>query len=96
MLTHGVERPIDYLRGYAPYTTRGLADRISCAALIIEAENDVRGGDAKPLYDAIMASKKYVLFTNAEGGGEHDEAGAAALFAQRIFNWLDETLDALH
>jgi hypothetical protein len=36
-----------------------------------------------------------MLFTNAEGAGEHDEAGAALLFAQRVFDWLDETLAAI-
>jgi alpha-beta hydrolase superfamily lysophospholipase len=95
MLTHGFATPIEYVRGFAPYTIKGLADRITCPTLIIEAENDVRGGNAKPLYDAIVAPKDYLLFTNAEGGGEHDEAGAASLFAQRAFDWLDETLAAI-
>lgn len=92
LLTHGVERPIDYLRGLVLYTINGLADRIACPTLIIEAENDVRGGDAQPLYDAIVAPKEYLLFSNADGAGEHDEAGAASLFAQRVFDWLDEIL----
>ena len=92
MLTHGLATPLDYLRGAADYTLAGIADRISCPTLICEGENDVRGGAAKPLYDAIVAPKKYILFTNAEGAGEHDEAGAAALFSQRVFDWLDETL----
>lgn len=92
LLTHGVARPIDYLRGVVPYTIKGLADRITCPTLVCEAENDVRGGDAKPLYDAIVAPKEYMLFTNEEGAGEHGEAGAASLFAHRVFDWLDETL----
>ncbi len=95
LLTHGVERPIQYLRAYVPFTIAGLADRITCPTLIIEAENDVRGGDARPLYDAIVAPKEYLLFTNAEGAGEHDESGAASLFAQRVFDWLDTTLAAV-
>ena len=76
----------------AAYTIEGLADRITCPALICEGEDDIRGGDAKPLYDAVVAPKEYLHFTNAEGAGEHDEAGAASLFAQRVFDWLDETL----
>ncbi|HEV2528253.1 MAG TPA: alpha/beta fold hydrolase [Thermomicrobiales bacterium] len=92
LLTHGFERPIDFLLAYEPYTIRGLADRITCPTLICEAENDVRGGDAQPLYDAIVAPKEYMLFTNAEGAGEHDELGAASRFQQRVFDWLDETL----
>ncbi|MTD15116.1 alpha/beta fold hydrolase [Nakamurella sp. YIM 132087] len=92
MLTHGFDTPLDYLRGAVDYTIKGLADRITCPTLICEAENDVRGGDAKPLYEALTAPKTYVLFTNAEGAGEHDEAGAASLFGQVVFDWLDETL----
>jgi hypothetical protein len=76
----------------APYTIEGRAERITCPTLICEGENDVRGGNAKPLYDALAAPKSYLLFTNEEGAGEHDEAGAASLFAQRVFDWLDETL----
>lgn len=96
MLTHGVATPFDYLKALRAYTIEGLADRITCPTLICEAENDVRGGDAKPLYDAITAPKRYILFTNEEGAGEHDEAGAAFLFSQRAFDWLDETLAAVH
>lgn len=95
MLTHGAATPIDYLRAAAPYTLEGLADRIQCPTLICEGENDVRGGGATALYDAMTAPKDYILFTNAEGAGEHDEAGAAALFSQRVFDWLDETLETI-
>jgi dienelactone hydrolase len=92
MLTHGFATPIEYLRGAAPFTLEGLADRIRCPTLICAAENDSRGGGGKPLYDAIRAPKAYIGFSNEEGAGEHDEAGAAALFSQRVFDWLDETL----
>lgn len=92
MLTHGVATPLDYLRASAPYTLEGLADRIECPTLICSGENDTRGGGGKALYDAIVAPKEYIRFTNIEGAGEHDEAGAAALFSQRVFDWLDETL----
>src|SRR5262249_52406003 len=90
LLTPGVATPLDFLRAMAPYTIEGLADRITCPALICEGENDVRGGDAKPLHDALTAPKRYILFTNDEGAGAHDEAGAASLFSQRVFDWLDE------
>lgn len=92
MLTHGVATPLEYLQVMADYTLEGRAHLIQCPTLICEGENDSRGGGAKPLYDAITAPKEYILFTNAEGAGEHDEAGAASLFSQRVFDWLDETL----
>jgi pimeloyl-ACP methyl ester carboxylesterase len=92
MLTHGVATPLEYVLAMAPYTLEGIAGNIQCPTLICEGENDIRGGGATPLYDAITAPKEYILFTNAEGAGEHDEAGAAALFAQRVFDWLDDIL----
>mgnify|MGYP001390845379 CR=1 FL=1 len=92
MLTHGFATPIDFLRGYAPYTLEGIADKIECPTLICSGENASRRGGAQPLYDAITAPKEFILFTNAEGAGEHDEAGAAALFSQRVFDWLDEAM----
>jgi pimeloyl-ACP methyl ester carboxylesterase len=92
MWTHGVSTPLEYVRAMASYTLKGLADRITCPTLVCEAENDVRGGDAKPLYDALTCPKKYILFTNEEGAGEHCEAGARSLFDQRVFDWLDEML----
>ncbi|MCA9833612.1 MAG: alpha/beta fold hydrolase [Thermomicrobiales bacterium] len=94
MLTHGVATPLEYLRGYEPYTLSGIADQIQCPALIIEGEADFRGGDAKPLYDAITSpGSAYLLFSNTDGAGLHDESGAASLFALRVFNWLNGVFD---
>ncbi len=92
LFVHGAETYLDFVLLYPPYTIDGLAQNITCPTLVLEGENDVRGGDAQPLYDAITAPKDYILFANAEGAGEHDEAGAASLFAQRVFDWLDDTL----
>ncbi len=94
MLTHGVATPFDYIKTIVlgGYTIKGIADHITCPTLVCEGEQDVRGGDAKPLYDAITAPKKYVLFKTADGAGEHDEAGAATRFSQVVFDWLDEVM----
>lgn len=94
MLTHGVRTPFDYLRALADYTLEGIAGRITCPTLVCEGESDVRGGNAKPLYEALTAPKEYLLFLDADGAGAHDEAGAASLFSQRVFDWFDEVLDA--
>lgn len=92
MLTHGFDSPIDFLRGAQDFTIKGLADRITCPTLITAGENDVRAGGGKPLHDAITAPKEYILFSNADGAGEHDEAGASALFYQTAFDWMDAVL----
>ena len=94
MLVHGVSTPWDYIRAFAPYTLEGIADRIRCPTLLTEAENDRRRGGGKQLYEALTCPKEYILFTDAEGAGEHCEAGANSLFHQRAFDWLDEVLVA--
>ena len=93
MLTHGFTTPLDYLRGTKAFTLEAIAPKISCPVLLTTGENDPRNGEAKALYDVLTAPKTYIAFTNAEGAGEHDEAGAAALFSQRAFDWLDRALD---
>ncbi|MCA9859035.1 MAG: alpha/beta hydrolase [Thermomicrobiales bacterium] len=92
MLTHGFSTPIEYVRGLQEYTLVGIADQIQCPSFICNGENDPVGATAKALYDAIVAPKEYIEFMNLEGAGQHDEAGAAALFSQRVFDWLDMTL----
>jgi pimeloyl-ACP methyl ester carboxylesterase len=92
MLTHGYATPLEYLRGSEPFTMEGIAADITCPVLLTTGENDPRNADAQNLYDALTVPKEYIRFTNAEGAGEHDEAGAAALFGQRAFDWLDGVL----
>ena len=92
MLTHGNATPAEYLLEYKPYTLEGIAQQITCPVLLTSGENDPRNGDAKKMYDALTAPKTLIVFTNAEGGGEHDEAGAAVLFSQRAFDWLDTAI----
>ena len=93
MLVHGVSSPWDYVRVFAHYTLEGRADRIRCPTLVTEAENDRRRGGGKQLYETLTCPKAYILFTEAEGAGEHCEAGARSRFHQRAFDWLDETLN---
>lgn len=92
MVTHGFATPIEYIRGLQDYTLAGIADRIECPSFVCRGENDPVGASAQALYDAIVTPKAYVEFTNAEGAGQHDEAGASALFFQRVYDWLDMTL----
>lgn len=92
MLTHGFATPLDYLRGSAPYSLEGIAADISCPVLLTTGESDSRNKGAQSLFDALTAPKTYIRFTDAEGAGLHDEAGAAALFSQRAFDWLDGAL----
>ncbi|MBB1023378.1 MULTISPECIES: alpha/beta hydrolase family protein [unclassified Dietzia] len=92
MLTHGCATPVDYLRDLTQFTLDGIADRIDCPVLLTVGQNDPRVLDAQRFFDALTAPKTMIEFTNAEGAGEHDEAGAAALFSQRAFDWLDTVI----
>jgi hypothetical protein len=49
-------------------------------------------GQSQRLYDALLGPKTSVKFTAAEGGDLHCEPKAPGLRAQRIFDWLDQTL----
>jgi alpha-beta hydrolase superfamily lysophospholipase len=94
MLTHGVPTPIDYLRTLALYTLEDIAGMITCPTLICEAETDSGAENAVRLYDALTTPKEHLFFTNAEGSGAHDEAGAASLFSASVYNWLETILEA--
>jgi hypothetical protein len=47
----------------------------------------------KKVYDALTSPKSYIRFTEEEGAEEHCQGGAPALSNQRIFDWLDKTLN---
>ena len=49
-------------------------------------------GQSQQLYDMLPGTKVLVSFTNAEGAGLHCEPMGRSLLAQRIYDWLDETL----
>jgi hypothetical protein len=92
MLVHGQNSPLGYLRAMLDYTLAGRVTEIACPTLICQAENDVRASQSHELYDALTCPKQYLAFADAEGAGEHCEAGAQSLFDQRVFDWLDDTL----
>ncbi len=92
MLVHGCATPLDYVRAFRAYTLEGIAGQIRCPTLIAQAENDTRASQSHELYDALTCPKELIEFTNAEGAGEHCEAGADSLFHQRAFDWLDGVL----
>jgi predicted alpha/beta-fold hydrolase len=75
------------------YELSTVVDRISCPTLVTKAENDPVSRFAGRLYDALTCPKELLLFTEAEGAGDHCEAMARSLFHQKSFDWLDETLE---
>ena len=74
---------------------RPVAGQIACPTLLTAAEGDPIASGAPRLYEALRVPKKaLVRFTAAEGAGGHCEGLARTLYHQRVFDWLDETLDA--
>ena len=93
MWTTGTNSPFELIQGSKKYTVKGIAQKIKCPTLVLEAEKDDSfPGQPRMVYDALTCPKKYILFTSEEGAEEHCQSGAPAISSQRIFDWLDETL----
>ncbi|HXW20716.1 MAG TPA: alpha/beta fold hydrolase [Roseiarcus sp.] len=90
--THGVERPIEYLRLTQNYTLEGKAQLIACPTLVCAAEDDHIGATATKLFERLVCPKAFERFKSRDGAGAHCESGARGLFNQSAFDWLDETL----
>ena len=77
----------------AGFEVLAVAPRISCPTLLTAAEGDPTAASGAALLAALtVARKERIVFTAAEGAGGHCEAFNRALYHQRVFDWLDETL----
>ncbi|MEV6997081.1 alpha/beta fold hydrolase [Streptomyces sp. NPDC093982] len=93
MWVFGAKTPPEALRACAPYNLDTAAAHITCPTLVLDAENDLAfHGEARRVHEALRCAKELMLFTVAEGAGEHCQEGAALRFHQRVFDWLDERL----
>ncbi|WP_020658232.1 alpha/beta hydrolase family protein [Amycolatopsis benzoatilytica] len=91
--TFGVADAAALVQAAEAYTMAGIADRITCPTLVLDAENDqFFAGQPQRVYDALTCEKELILFREAEGGGEHCHEGAIAQFHQCTFDWLDTVL----
>jgi hypothetical protein len=90
---YGLFSPYETYRAVRQYTLAGITDRIRCPMLICDPEGEgFWPGQSQQLYDALPGPKTLVKFAGAEGADLHCEPKAPGLRAQRIFDWLDETL----
>ena len=91
--TFGVPDAEALVKATREYTLEGVADRISCPTLVLDAENDqFFAGQPRRVLDALTCPKELVVFAEDEGGGEHCHEGAIALWHQRTFDRLDTVL----
>jgi pimeloyl-ACP methyl ester carboxylesterase len=90
MWTFGVSSPVALFQATAAYSLAGVAGRITCPTLVLEAQDDqFFAGQATRLRDALSAPTTYHLFTQASGAGEHCHSGAMTEFHRVLFDWLD-------
>lgn len=89
---NGVDSLYDYVVDLFRYELSPVAKNIACPTFLSKAEADPVANYAPDLYAAITAPKVLVPFTMAEGAGMHTESLARTLYAQRMFDWLDDTL----
>jgi pimeloyl-ACP methyl ester carboxylesterase len=88
----GADSVADVVRKAKEYTLDGVAPKIECPVLVLDAENDqFFKGQAQEVCAALTAPATLITLTEAEGAGEHCHEGSMARFHQVIFDWLDET-----
>lgn len=96
MFTFHADSPSDWMRKTRPYVMRDVAGKITARTLIVDSEGDRdMPGQARQLYDAIVAPKDFMLFTREDGAEEHCQVGAAVYSNSMILNWLDKIFHAL-
>lgn len=89
---HGADTLFDYLAAAVEFELSSVVAGISCSTMVTAADGDPTAANAERLYEALNVPKVLVRFTEAEGAGGHCETMARALYEQRVFDWLDETL----
>ena len=94
LAAHGCTTVQGYVRALRDFHNREAAARIACPSLICDNEIDVIStGQGRQLADAMTgASVEFVRFTAAEGAGGHCEGMGREVFDERVYPWLERTL----
>jgi dienelactone hydrolase len=80
----------DYIRRTTKYTLAGVAEKITCPTLILDADSDqFFRGEPQRVRAALKAPCTLITLTDAEGAGEHCHYGATSRAHQLMFDWLD-------
>lgn len=95
MRPYGFASPFDTFKAVQNYHLRDLAREIHCATLITSPENETFWpGQSQEMTELLNTTRMLVPFTVTDGADLHCEPKAVGLRDARIFDWLDETLDA--
>ena len=93
---HGLDSLGAYVIEMGRYRISDVVGRISCPTLVAAGAGDPLAAHADRLYEALTCPKTFVRFSESEGADGHCEAWNRARYAQRVFDWLDETLAPEH
>ena len=86
--------PFDALEGLARMDLGGLAGRIAIPVMAcIPEQQEAWSGQAPEVVDALAGPVHVERFTTADGAGLDCEIMAPQVRNQRIFDWIDATLD---
>ncbi|WP_224242515.1 alpha/beta hydrolase family protein [Hyalangium gracile] len=90
---HGAQTPAQIFQKLSEFDNTPVVSRISCPVLIMEGTaEDASPGQSQKLYDALKGPKHLMVFTEQDAAPLHCQAGALALAAQRMFDWIDENV----
>jgi Esterase FrsA-like len=93
MVTHGTPTLRAYMRELSRFSLAGLADRIDCPALALEAEGDpVSQGQLDTFAEAAGAPVTTHRFTAAEGAGGHCEGLGQRRLERVVYDWIETVL----
>lgn len=96
LYVHGASTPAELFQMLGGFSLKECADKITCPTLVCQAEEDEIAADARTLYDHLTCPKEFILFKTEDGAGDHCESGARAYYHERMFAWLDRTLNVLN
>ncbi|ELY32145.1 dipeptidyl aminopeptidase/acylaminoacyl peptidase [Natrialba magadii ATCC 43099] len=93
MAAHGLDSLGEYVRELQEYTYESEIGSINCPTFVADNESDRLAVQSHDLATRLTAPTEYTKFTDAEGAGGHCEGMGQSVFHQRLFDWLDATLD---
>lgn len=93
MAPYGTDSPFDgYTAARAMALDSETLQRITCPLLITDPDHEQFWPGQSAELHASVANSTLMRFTEAEGADWHCEPGASALRDERVFDWLEETL----
>ena len=82
-----------FLAAVSAFSMKGRSELIRCPVLGTTTEGDPLAVSAESLLAQMRCPTTLIRFTNAEGAGGHCEMLNRPLLNERIFDWLDDTLE---